>query len=159
MFEVNDLSDRGFLEGGSREHVFLLNPVIGTDLTGNGGMAIDTVGENVDPGEVCFMENDGKYWLSDADLNTKMPAVVMAMETILADAEGLLLHLGYYRQDAWDWSLGSGDVNLLFAHTTPGAMVQLANQPAGAGDQVQVVGRVVTADIVFFNPSYELVEI
>lgn len=153
------MSDRGFLSGGNREHVTLLNPVIGTDNTGNGLMAIDTVGENVDPGEICFLENDGKYWLADADLTTKMPAKVMAMESILADAAGLLLHIGYFRHDAWTWAWVAGEGNLLFAHTTPGAMVQFAAKPAAAGDQVQVCGYVVTEDIVFFNPSLELIEI
>jgi len=129
------------------------------NLTGNGIITVDAVGEDVDAGEICYMKADGKYWLADADSAAEMPAVVMAMEDISADASGKLLHMGYFRHDTWDWTLGNGEANLLFAHTTPGAMVQLANQPAGAGDQVQVVGYVVTADIVFFNPSYELVEI
>lgn len=127
--------------------------------TGWGLENTDTVGENVDPGEILYMKADGKYWLADADSGALMPAKVMAMESILADADGRLLHIGYFRHDGWAWTLGNGEANLLFAHTTPGAMVQLANQPAGSGDQVQVVGYVVTAVIVFFNPSYELVQI
>ena len=116
------MSDNGFLTSGNRQHVFLLNPVIGTDLTGNGFMTIDIVGEDVDPGEVLYMKADGKYWLADADSAAEMPAKGMAMETILADADGLLLHIGYFRQDAWDWTLGNGEANLLFVHTTPGAV-------------------------------------
>ncbi|GAG99922.1 unnamed protein product, partial [marine sediment metagenome] len=70
------------------------------------------------------------------------------------------LHIGYYRHDTWNWTVGNGEANLLFPDdTTPGAMVQLANKPTDAGDQIQVCAYVVTADIVFFNPSYELVEI
>lgn len=153
------MSDRGFLDQGNREHSPLLNPVIGTDNTGNGLMAIDTVGENVDPGEICYIGVDGKYYLSDADSAAQMPAKVMAMETISADAAGLLLHIGYYRHDAWTFAWVAGEGNLLFAHTTPGAMVQFAAKPAAAGDQVQVLGFVVTEDVVFWNPSMELVEI
>ncbi|GAJ17963.1 unnamed protein product, partial [marine sediment metagenome] len=41
--------------------------------------------------------------------------------------------------------------------TDPGALTQTA--PAEATDQVQVVGVAITADIILFNPSYELVEI
>lgn len=126
--------------------------------TGSGLLTVDTVGEDVDPGEICYMKADGKYWLADADAGATMPAKVMAMESISADAAGKLLHIGYFRHDAWTWALGNGEANLLFADTTPGAMVQLAAQPAGAGDQIQVVGYVVTDDIVFFNPSYEIVE-
>ncbi len=130
-----------------------------SDLSGNGIYTYDTAGEAVDPGEICYMKADGKYWLTDADGVATMPAKVMAMEAIGANAKGKFLHIGYFRQDTWNWTLGNGQANLLFAHTTPGAMVQFANIPAGAGDQVQVVGYVVTADIVFFNPSYELVTV
>lgn len=117
----------------------------------------DTVGENVDPGEVLYLKGDGKYWLADADGVATMPALVMAMETIVADAAGKLLHSGYFRHDAWNWAPGNGEANLLWASVTPGAMSQ--TQPVGAGDQAQVLGYVRTADIVFFNPSYELVEV
>lgn len=132
---------------------------LATNNTGWGKETTDTVGENVDPGEICYMGVDGRYYLSDADSAAQMPAKVMAMEAILANAAGRLLHIGYFRHDAWTWAWVAGEGNLLFAHTTPGAMVQFAAKPAAAGDQVQVVGYVVTEDIVFFNPSYEMVEI
>lgn len=151
------MSDRGFLSGGNREHVTLLNPVIAVNNTGNGKMVIDTVSENVDPGEILTLKDDGKYWLADASLIGLMPAMVMAMETILADADGLLLHSGYYRHDDWDWSPGDGEANLLWASITPGAMSQ--TQPAGAGEWVQVVAYLRTADVVYFAPSFELVEV
>lgn len=141
----------------SWEH--LLDNLPDASDTGNGLTTVDTVGEDVDPGEICFLAADGKYWLSDADSAAQMPAKVMAMESILADAAGRLLHIGYFRHDAWTWAWVAGEGNLLFADTTPGAMVQFAAKPNVAGDQVQVVGYVVTEDIVFFNPSYELVEI
>lgn len=117
----------------------------------------DTVGENVDPGEVLYLKDDGKYWLADADGLATMPALVMAMETILADAAGKLLHSGYFRHDAWNWTPGNGEANLLWASVTPGAMSQ--DQPVGTGDLAQVLGYVRTADIVYFNPSFELVTV
>ena len=130
------------------------------DHTGNGFITVDTVGENVDPGELCYMKADGKYWLADANAVATMPGKVIAMESIVADAAGRLLHEGYYRDDTWDWTLGNGEANLLFASAAVvGAIVQFANKPAGAGDQVQVLGYVVTADIIYFDPSYEMVEI
>jgi len=128
--------------------------------TGNGIITSDTVGEGVIPGDVLYMKADGKYWKADADAAASMPAVVMAMETKAADNVCKLLHMGYFREDSrWNWTLGNGEANLLFVHTTAGDIVQFANKPSATGDQVQVVGYVVTADIVFFNPSLELVEI
>lgn len=136
-----------------------LNPSPGTDNTGSGLTATDTVGENVDPGEVLFLYSDGKYYLADANLTTEMPVKVMAMESITANNEGELLHIGYYRHDAWTWAWVAGEGNLLYAHTAPGEMVQFAAKPVGSGDQLQVLGYVVTEDIAFFNPSLVLAQI
>ncbi len=130
------------------------------DQVASGIISVGTVGENVDAGEICYLKADGKYWLADADSAAEMPAVVLAIDDILADASGLLLHMGFYRDDTlYNWTVGNGEANNLFVHTTPGAMVQLANQPAGSGDQVQFVGYVTHADRIFFNPSGVLVEI
>jgi len=128
--------------------------------TGNGVITRDTVGVGVIPGDVLYMKADGKYWKADADAATTMPAKVMAMETKAADNLCDLLHMGYFREDSrWDWTLGNGAANLLYVHTTAGDMVQLAGKPSGSGDQLQVVGYVVTADIVFFNPCMVLAEV
>ena len=130
------------------------------NLGSSGQKSLVQVGENVDAGETCYLANDGKFWLSDADAGATMPVKVLAVEDILVDAWGIVMHEGYYRNDdLYDWTPGNGEANLLFAHTTPGEMVQLANQPAGAGDQVQVVGWIVDANKIYFDPSLELVQI
>ena len=131
------------------------------DETGDGLTALVTVGENVATGDVLYMKADGKYWKSDADAAATMPAKILVLDaTIAADATGLVLHEGYYRNDdLYNWTLGNGEANLLFADVNPGLIVQLAGQPAGAGDQVQVVGWVVDANTIYWRPSLELVEI
>ncbi len=137
-----------------------LNPGL-ADETGSGLLALVTVGENVVTGDTLFLQNDGKYWKSDADQIGTMPAKVIVIDaTIAADATGTVMHEGYYRNDdRYNWTPGAGAANLLFAHTTPGELVQLANQPAGAGDQVQVCGWIVDANNIYWRPSLELVEI
>ena len=125
--------------------------------TGWGLETTATAGEIVEAGETCYRNADGKYYLSDANLVAAMPAVVMAMEDLAADAEGRFLHIGYMRQDAWTWTPASGEAGLLYASATPGAMTD--TQPAVTNDLVQVVAYIVTADIVFFNPSFELVTV
>ena len=131
------------------------------DETGDGLTSLVTHGEATETGEIMYMKADGKYWLSDADAAASMPALVLSLPVNTAgDATGLVLHKGYYRNDTlFNWTPGNGSANLLYAHTTPGAMVQLANKPAGAGDQLQVVGYVVDANTIYFNPSYVLGEI
>ncbi|GAJ01721.1 unnamed protein product [marine sediment metagenome] len=75
------------------------------DLEYSGDVSLVTVGENVVGGDTLFLQNDGKYWKSDADAAASMPVKVMAIETILADAAGLVIHEGYYRNDArYDWT-------------------------------------------------------
>ena len=141
------------------------NPLTMADLTAEGLKAIVTVGENVVKGDTLYMKADGKYWKSDADAAASMPACVLVIAaTIAADASGIVLHEGYYRNDdLYDWTLGNGEANLLFPDEgtggTAGTIVQLASQPAGSGDQVQVVGWVVTANIIYFRPSLELVQV
>lgn len=128
--------------------------------TGNGITTIDTVGENVIPGDVLYMAATGKYLKANAGAVGTMPGLVMAMETKNADDLCKLLHMGYFREDSrWDWTLGAGEANLLYVHTVAGDIVQFANKPAVAGQQCQIVGYVVTDNVIFFNPSYEMVQI
>lgn len=135
-----------------------LNNAPGTNLTGSGIFTIATVGEEVDPGEVLYLKADGKYWKALATGIATMPGKVLAMENIAADASGKVLHMGYYRYDTWDFTVGNGTANLLYVDKTAAGLVT-QTAPAVAGDQVQVIGYCVTAAIIFFNPCLELVEI
>ena len=131
-----------------------LEEAVGTDHSWSGITVDGTAGENLTVGQTCYLKNDGKYWKSDADAAATMPVAAMATATIAADASGIFLLSGYMRDDTWAWTVGG----LLFAdETTAGGMDQTA--PAGSGDQVQVVGYALTADIVYFNPCLEMVEI
>lgn len=137
-----------------------LNSFPNATETGNGIITTDTVGENVIPGDALYLKADGKYWKADASGGATMPASVMAMETKTANNTCRLLRMGYFRHDSrWNWTPGDGEANLLFVHTTAGDIVQFANKPVGSGDQVQVVGEIKNADVIFWNPSLVLLEI
>jgi hypothetical protein len=125
----------------------------GSDETESGIIATLTAGEILAFGEVCYLKSDGKYWLADADTDTTMPAVVMALAAISADATGSFLKRGFVRDDTWNWTVGG----LIYASTTAGAISQTA--PSGGGDQVQIIGYAYSADVMFFNPQYSLLEI
>jgi len=138
-----------------------LNPGL-ADETGSGLLALVTVGEAVVTGDTLFLQNDGKYWKSDANQIGTMPVKVIVIDaTIAQDATGTVMHEGYYRNDdRYNWTPGAGAANLLFASAAAlGSLVQLAAQPAGDGDQVQVCGWIVNANVIYFRPSLELVEI
>jgi len=83
-----------------------------------------------------------------------MPGIALATCATTDGNPFEFLLLGFMRHDAWAWTPGG---LLYIDRTTAGALTQTA--PATAGDQVQVVGVAITADIILFNPSYELVEI
>jgi hypothetical protein len=125
----------------------------GTDQTGSGFYIQDTLGQAASVGDLLYRKSDAKWYRADADDVLSMPCAAMAMQTKGADTSTNLLMQGFFRND--DWSLTTGA--LLYAGTTAGSAVMTA--PAGTGDQVQIIGFVVSAATVFFNPSYEMVEI
>lgn len=124
-----------------------------SDHSWSGVTATLTAGENLVIGDVVYAKSDGKMWKADADAVTTMPGVALATGTINANATGEFLLLGYMRDDTWNWTVGG----YLYVSTTPGNPTQTA--PSGSGDQVQVLGVAITADIIYFCPSLELVEI
>ena len=68
--------------------------------------------------------------------------------------------MGVVRNDTWNWTIGPGVSGLIYASvtaTTGNTLSQTA--PSATGDQVQVVGHAISADIMMFNPSPVMVEI
>jgi len=115
-----------------------------------------TAGEILVFGEVCYMKAaDGRFWKADANAVATMPVSAMALASIAAAASGLFLLIGLVRDDSWS-ALTIGGI-CYGSSTAVGQITQTA--PVGSGDQVQVVGLAYTAVVVWFNPSFELVEI
>ncbi len=134
-----------------------IEEALADDLTVCGTTCDGVAGENLAQFDVCYLKNDGKYWKADADAVASMPVIAMATAAITAEASGVFLLLGFVRKDDWTWTIGG----LLYADEgtggTIGGMTHTA--PAGAVDQVQVIGIAITADIIYLCPSLELVEI
>jgi hypothetical protein len=80
-----------------------------------------------------------------------MPCQALALEAGTGTKK--VLKYGYMRNDGWNWTIGG----LVYTSTALGELTQSA--PSGSGDQVQIVGYAVSADVLFFNPNYSLVEI
>ena len=111
-------------------------------------VTVDTNGTGF--GAALVLSPDGNYDEADADAEATMPCISLALETGTGTKRVLLK--GYIREDDWNWTPGG----LVYVSTTAGTLTQTA--PSGTGDQIQVVGIAVTADILFFNPSLVLVE-
>ena len=141
-------------QGGGGVASLELDPTPSTDHSYSGFSATFTAGENLAFGDACYCKAaDGKMWKADADALATMPATGLATDTIAANAEGLFFLYGYMRDDSWAWTVNG----FLYGHTTPGNLTQ--TRPPGAGDQVQVCGVAVSADVLFFFPTPVLVKV
>ncbi len=143
-------------------HEILADTSPGTNLTGSGIKGTFTNGNagSVAFGDVCYMALDGDLEFVDANADTSMPGLYMALGTIAAAASGEWMIMGVVRNDTWDWTIGPGVSGLIYASataTTGNTLSQTA--PATTGDQVQIMGTAISADIMMFNPSPVLVEI
>ncbi len=128
----------------------VLDPTPTSDHTWNGISETQTAGENVTIGQVCYFKSDGKLWLADADAEATAGGMLrMATASIAADATGVFLVLGYFRDDTFAYTVGAK----LYVSVTPGVPTETA--PSGNADVVRVVGCAQSADVVFFNPSSE----
>ena len=140
----------------------LVDTTPAADVAANGIKGVFTNGNAgaVAFGDVCYMAADGHLEFADADQITTMPGLYMALGTINAAASGEWLLMGIARNDAWNWTIGAGTLGLIYVSvtgTTGNTLTQTA--PSGAGDQVQIVGHAISADIMMFNPDYTYVEI
>lgn len=111
-----------------------------------------TVGENVAFKDVLYLKSDGKFWKADADTEATMNSLcVMACETILADAKGKVMIIGFFRDDSDNWTVAGK----FFISTTPGPPTQT---PLGSGKWERCVGYATHVDRGFFNPDSSYVE-
>lgn len=125
------------------------------DHTWSGITAVLTAGAALTRGQAVYCGGDSKMELSDADAAASMPVIALVCPATIADnATGEFLLHGFMRDDSWGWTIGG----LLYASLTAGALTQDVSGYT-TPDQVQVVGVAITATIILFNPSYELVEI
>ncbi|MBA7574513.1 hypothetical protein ES708_16322 [subsurface metagenome] len=146
------LTDMGSLVMAANTGIQML-ALLAVDGDWCGHTVLGIAGENLAAGDIVYLENaDGRLWKADADAGL-MPVKGMATATILAGATGVFLLDGFLREDDWTWAVGA----CLYAHTDPGAMVAIA--PANSGDEIQRVAIAVTADIVNFRPSKDVMEV
>ena len=130
------------------------------DESASGITAVFTAGEALTRGEVVYFKAaDSKMWKAVATAAATSRCVAMAAEDISADATGKFLMHGFLRDAASFPSYTIGGA--LF---TPEAEQNSENVPEQAapdtdGDFVQVIGWAVTADMVFFNPSGDIIEV
>lgn len=134
----------------------MLRPDTMADDSVSGETFHGQAGENLVWGNVVYLKSDGKFWKADFNAATTSPAVAFCTGTIAADASGEFLKRGWVRDDsAYNFTLGAAAGTIYLGES--GAITQTA--PTGVGDQVQVLGWALEADIWYFEPQLVVVEV
>lgn len=106
-------------------------------------------------GNVCYMGSDGKMEKALADVVATTFAWALALATISEnDAGSFALPGCFVRDDSWAWGTLGQPVYL--DASTAGALTQ--TPPAATDNVIQIIGIVITADIIFFYPQLVQVE-
>lgn len=138
------------------EKMIQWNPIPTSDHTANGYYINDQVDENAF-GLMCALhvDSDGNWIEAHADSAATMPCKGLALETGTG-VKNILLR-GFVRDDTWAWATVGSEVYV--SDTTSGGLVDAASIPASTGDQVQRVGIVMSADVIYFDPDNTVIEI
>lgn len=128
---------------------------LGSDHQYSGIFDSAPVGETVVFGDLLYYDWTAVEWKkAKADVIGTTPAQRIALEGKTDGQTCLMLVQGYIRDDsAFDF----GAARVYLNDDTAGTCDDTA--PAESGDQIQIVGIGITADILYFNPSIDVGEI
>ncbi len=96
-----------------------------------------------------FMAADGHLETADADSDTTMPCIALALESGTGEKQVLLS--GPVTNNSWNWTVGAGVAGLIYVNTLTGLLTQV--KPDGTNDIIQPVGWALSATTMVFNPS------
>jgi hypothetical protein len=138
-------------EGGA---VNISTPLLATtDHTATGLSAQMLAGGAISAFEtVCIHTVTGEVVITDASAFATARCIGIAPAAISDTATGEILLQGFIRDDTWNWTIGG----TMYLSETAGDMTQTA--PSTDGAFVQVLGIALTADVVYFNPSLDVIE-
>jgi hypothetical protein len=100
-----------------------------------------------------YWSSGGAWTLTDANAASSSKGL-LAMATDTTFDRGMMLR-GYIYNSAWNWTVGG----TLYLSATGGAGNITQTQPTGTADIVRVVGYAISADLIYFNPSQDWIEL
>ena len=101
---------------------------------------------------VCVHTTTGEVVEADASAYATARVIGIAPAAISDTATGTILLQGFIRDDSWSWTTGS----TLYLSETQGAMTH--TPPSTDGAFVNVVGVALEPDVVYINPSMDVIE-
>ena len=136
-----------------------LDQTLSADGTYSGITIAGTAGATLAFGDLIYLAAaDSRWELTDADSVTTAGAVLTGMCVLAAASDGdptVILLQGNIRADANFPALTVG-ANV-YASTTPGDVTVTA--PSATDDVVHVIGKALTTDSMYFNPSMDFITI
>jgi hypothetical protein len=146
-------------DGGDLQKVQHMRPT--ADDTWSGEAILVTSSAALAVGEVVYLNADGKAAKALATATTTMPAIcVMVQAASGADESKFCMTRGMYKYPAahTDFTVTGGSTNLIYvSRSTAGAATSTI--PTTSGDQVQVIGTALAADLAFYNFNFMLVQV
>lgn len=105
--------------------------------------------------DIIHISKTGSYNLTDADnTNTSTGMVVMATEAGSAGTTITVLKEGTVRNNGWEWELSEATSEQLYiSDDTSGGMTQNLETLTDDGDVRRIVGYVLGADYIYFDPE------
>jgi len=137
------------------QHSIELDPTPTTNATAQGTIIKVTYGESISFQNALYLASDGKYYKAKGDVATTTPCIALAIDSGIAnDTNKKVLLFGIIRNDTDNWTGGSC---IYLDEATSGNIKDTV--PAGSGNQVQRLGIALSADVIYFNPSFDVIEI
>ena len=123
-----------------------------SDHTATGDVITDSVDQNTyGLMGLLVLSSDGNWDDADASAEATVGKLALALESGTGTKKILLR--GIARDDTWNFTPGKQ----LFISITAGTITETA--PSTSGEFIQVVGYAKTADIIFFEPSQDYLEV
>ncbi len=149
MSSVNTMTARQEMQrsrGSYRTSVF--NPVrLSVNLSYFGDISLESIYEDGSISDILYLSTNGYEKALANSVNT-LPCVVLRLEK--GTGRKSILLRGFIRNDSWNFNKG----DILYADTiTAGSITNI--KPSSTGDIVQIVGRAIASNIIYFNPSYD----
>jgi hypothetical protein len=130
-----------------------LNPLPADSTVSSNNYVIMTAGTNLIFHDVCYVGSDGKMEKADANEETHFP-MFMATEVVSENSEGLFITGGYVcEEEDWNFTVGG----IVYLSETPGQVTQ--TRPTTSGACVRIIGIAMSADVMYFKPSFEYVKL
>ena len=151
---TTNVSVAGNLSLSDASSVNISTPLLaGADHTSTGFTAQMLAGGAISAFDlVCIHTVTQEVVEADASAYATARVIGIAPAAISDTATGTILLHGFIRDDTWTWTTGGA----LYLSETAGAMTHTA--PSTDGAFVQVVGVALSPDVVYFNPSMDVIE-